>query len=130
MKVRIPIKGGRLACNQAITRMNKYFAKCNDGEYTMEIKPMATIRSLEQNKLYWDILNQASEQTGMTAYEIHETMRATYLQRAAANGLIKISSTTELSTAEFVHYINQVVAHLSHFAVITMPEDRHLQQGA
>lgn len=123
MKTPVLIRGGRIACNNAINKINKHFKKCKDGMYTFEIKPQTKVRSLPQNRMYWDILNQVEEQTGMESYEIHETMRATYLVDYSGP-IAKVGSTTDLTTIEFTNYINKVVSHLSPFAVIRMPEDR------
>ncbi len=123
MKIRIPLKSGRISCNKVIDKINKKMSKLKDGDYTWEIKEVKKARSLDQNKLYWDILGQVAVQTGMESIEIHESMRATYLVDYSTP-IATVGSTTALNTVEFSEYITKIVAHLSQFATIAMPEDK------
>ena len=84
--------------------------------YVIEVKPQK--RSLEQNRLYWAILTDISEQViPGKAYEPsiwHEYLRALFLQERVVelpDGSVKMlePSTTELNQAQFSEYVEKVI---------------------
>ena len=84
--------------------------------YVVEVKPAK--RSLEQNRLYWAILTDISEQVVPgKAYEPsvwHEYLRALFLPERMIelpDGSVKMlnASTSELRLDEFSEYVEKVV---------------------
>ena len=84
--------------------------------HVVEIKPAK--RSLEQNRLYWAILNDISEQVVLgKSYEPsvwHEYLRALFLPERVMelpDGSIKMlePSTAELNLAAFSEYVEKVI---------------------
>ena len=84
--------------------------------YVVEVKPAK--RSLEQNRLYWAILTDISEQVVPgKAYEPsvwHEYLRALFLPERMMelpDGSVKMldASTSELRLDEFSEYVEKVV---------------------
>ena len=124
MKTIVPIKNGRIACNDSIDRINKHFAKCKDGEYLIEIKRYYKNRTIPQNRLMWDIYNQVSEQTGYETDEIHGMMGLKFLlDQTKKTPFVK--STTKLSTSEFNTYIDRIVRFFTVEAglIVYLPDD-------
>ncbi|MCR4307535.1 MAG: hypothetical protein NUV80_03170 [Candidatus Berkelbacteria bacterium] len=68
-------------------------------------------RSIPQNKFYWGIIvEMLSDFTGYNREEMHEALKQKFLgAEPDAHGLVKIKSTTVLTTDEFVNYTNRVV---------------------
>jgi hypothetical protein len=84
--------------------------------HVIEVKPAK--RSLEQNRLYWAILSDISEQVVPgKAYEPsvwHEYLRALFLSERVMelpDGSIKMlePSTAELNLADFSQYVEKVI---------------------
>ena len=84
--------------------------------HVIEVKPAK--RSLEQNRLYWAILSDISEQVVPgKAYEPsvwHEYLRALFLPERMMefpDGSIKLleASTSELNLAQFSEYVEKVI---------------------
>jgi len=84
--------------------------------HVVEVKPAK--RSLEQNRLYWAILNDISEQVVPgKAYEPsvwHEYLRALFLPERVVelpDGSVKMlePSTAELKLDEFSQYVDKVI---------------------
>ncbi|PZM86411.1 hypothetical protein DLH72_01015 [Candidatus Gracilibacteria bacterium] len=91
--------------------------KLPDGRY--KITEVKNFRSLEQNKLYWAILNFISEnykEKGFiyTTDFLHEKFKKAFLPRKriysdfSKKYVLCLSSTTELNTKQFKNYIENI----------------------
>lgn len=66
-------------------------------------------RSSQQNRYYWGcILDIISQETGHTEDELHYAFRKKFLKAFDNKGLQFVQSTTELTTTEFMDYIEKV----------------------
>jgi len=80
------------------------------------LRPYRRLRSLNQNRRYWKLLQLASEQTGNDAEDLHEFFKGKYLEPVTVSigGQARIvpMSTTRLKTDEFGEYVNRVESFL------------------
>lgn len=78
------------------------------------VRPFKKKRTLEQNARYWKILEEISNQTGDSAKALHLYCREEFLGKHRYEVMGKVIeepiSTTELNTAQFANYCNQVEA--------------------
>lgn len=83
-----------------------------DGEVEVITRKRKRTRSLKQNDYYWGVVIQKiSEYTGHSAQEVHELMKNLFLRdMLIVNKDIYRStkSTTELSTKQFIDYIQKI----------------------
>lgn len=95
--------------------MAAYLAKHEGKPVVVEISKPASVRSVQQNRYLWGVVYQTiAEHTGHSTEEIHMAVKNLFLPRkfiALGSREVEISkTTTELDTAEFSHYIEQVRA--------------------
>lgn len=80
------------------------------------LRPYRRLRTLNQNRRYWKLLQIASESTGNEAEDLHEFFKLKYLEPVTVSigGQAKIvaTSTTRLNTQEFSEYVNRVESFL------------------
>lgn len=84
-------------------------------------------RSNQQNKAYWgiiiEILSEQEAFGGYTKDEIHDALREKFLSyRDEKTGLLKMRSTTSLSTVEFNDYYAQIQRWAAEFLQIYIPD--------
>ena len=88
--------------------------KALKGKFNVEIKRFQKARSLNQNRYYWKyVVGEISAFTGFTKDEAHEALRMLFLRedkviRATGESIPASRSTTDLTTAEFEEYCEQV----------------------
>lgn len=83
-------------------------------------------RSIQQNRFLWLSYNLISDHTGFTPNECHEIFKGLFLKAEKVNDktgtLFQYTrSTTELSTTEFMEYIESIVKFCAEEFQITMP---------
>jgi len=93
------IKGGN--------SLKKFLYHLKDGRYKFVVSKDTKIRSLDQNRLYWRWLNIMSQDLGYDPEELHCTFKAMFLTDRSARIPI-VRSTTNLSTVEFIQYLEKV----------------------
>lgn len=81
------------------------------------LKPYRRLRTLNQNRRYWKLLQIASQETGNDAEDLHEFFKGKYLEPVTVSmgneARIVPSSTTRLKTDEFSEYVNRVESFLA-----------------
>lgn len=93
------------------------------GDYRITIEEVDAVRTNEQNRFYWAILNEIADQTGNSSDDLHETFRAMFLTDRGAVPP-RIRSTTELDVREFITYIDQILAYIGTEMGITVRQTR------
>jgi hypothetical protein len=80
--------------------------------WKVQVTERKAIRNLSQNDMYWAILEGLSDHLGYTKEELHELLKWKYLKSAkevAGQPVIVVSSTSDLDTAQFAEYIENVL---------------------
>lgn len=84
-------------------------------------------RSVQQNRYYWLIVTMLSDQTGYTKEETHAILKSKFLRTEKVNensGAIYeyVKSTAELSTTEYMDYLESVRQFAAEEFDIQLPE--------
>ena len=99
--------------------------------YSAEWKLYRKARTPSQNKLYWMWLNVIATDTGNDKDTLHDYYRAKYLPTRPLRGMdgnMPIS-TTELNTAQFSAYMEQIQADSAIMGIILPnPDDLGFEQ--
>jgi hypothetical protein len=77
--------------------------------YTAKVVEKQSMRSLDQNALYWKLVTELGEHIGYSHDEMHQLMGYKFL-RYEKNGQEFIKSTTKLTTKEFSEYFEKCQA--------------------
>jgi hypothetical protein len=87
-----------------------YVARFIGEEVEVEVRKRRSKRSTEQNAYYWSvIIPPLAEHCGYSHDEMHEALKAKFLgQEDMSRGLLRIGSTTKLSTTEFADYVERI----------------------
>ena len=95
----------------------------------VDIQPEATKRSIQQNRRYWAVLNQISDQAWVAGRQYasecwHELAKRKFIGciDLPGGGLLAMS-TTELSTKEFAEYCTKVEAWAQTELGVELTED-------
>lgn len=101
------------------------YLKTLNGLVKIEVKPHKKIRSLNQNAYYHGVVLQIiSEDTGHTPEELHDVFRKMFLSHTTKKvfglTLDHLATTTDLTTVEFMNYIDRITALVGE-AGITIP---------
>lgn len=133
MKVSIhsKVEGGRLARNRRTlsNALREYEGK----EITITIQRKKKTRSNQQNAYYWGavlpIVKRAMRDAGhtLTQEDCHLMLRAKFLTKALPLGddgefIDHIRSTTELSTVDFLEYIEDIRMWCAEYLGVDIPE--------
>lgn len=85
----------------------EYIKKLKSGRVEIDIRKVRSIRSLNQNNLYWLWLGIIGDDTGYYPEELHATFRSMFL--TDKRGKIPIvRSTTQLNKIQFGQYLDQI----------------------
>lgn len=82
-----------------------------DGEYALHIKKKSKLRSTQQNNYLWSLYTILAQSFGWDVEEMHDFLRARFLYTIKEVGGDKykvLSSTTKLTTKEFMEYIQKI----------------------
>lgn len=86
--------------------------------YKVQVTERKPIRNLSQNDKYWAILDGLSDHLGYTKDELHELLKYKYLKYAkeiAGQPVVVVPSTSDLDTAQFAEYIENVLSFAHQF---------------
>lgn len=101
-------QGSTVVDNQ---KFKERFLSLPDGHYT--IKKTQKIRSINQNRLYWDMLGYIAEYTGEYNVEwLHYIMKAKFM----------IKTTTDLDTVSFNRYLDFIKQWSYDFLWLVLPD--------
>ncbi len=90
----------------------------------IRIKKVAKKRTLDQNALYWLLMEFAGKQLGYEAEELHEIMKAKFLKhivKIKGEMVFVTRSTTTLDKIEFGEYFDKVNRLLIEYGVNVAP---------
>lgn len=80
--------------------------------YVAEFKPHRKCRSIPQNSLYWLWISCVADETGNDKLTLHDYFRSKYLPikelRVFESPIRRLTSTTELDTKQFTHYLDRI----------------------
>jgi hypothetical protein len=87
--------------------------KCKDDQpATIYFKEVKQVRSLKSNSLYWVYLGIIEAETGNEVEDLHRLFKKKFLpysvKEVFGEKLLKLTSTTELSTDEFSDYMRKI----------------------
>jgi hypothetical protein len=80
--------------------------------WKVQVTERKAIRNLSQNDMYWAILEGLSDHLGYTKEELHDLMKYKFLKYAkevAGQPVIVVPSTSDLDTAQFAEFIENVL---------------------
>lgn len=103
------------------------FYKLNDGKTVqITVRETGKPRSNNQNRYYWSIcVGMIADETGHTAEEVHEFLKAKLLPRytvtIASESISATKSTSDLSTDQFETFLNHVRAFAAIELGLTIP---------
>ena len=106
--------------NGRVTPLFYEFLAKNEGkDIELTFKPYRPIRSNNQNKYYWGVVvPMLANELGYTNEEMHDALKYKFLREDYDNGLSKVTSTTELNTEDFNHFITMVQVFASELGII------------
>ena len=102
--------------------------------YEVTYKRKIRKRSIPQNRLYWLWLACIADETGTDSEDLHRVFARKYLScdviEVMGEKVLKIPSTTTLSTQTFTEYIEKIRVFAATELGITLPdpEDRFFEQ--
>lgn len=83
----------------------------------VRIEQVSNKRSDNQNRYYWAVLDIISEHTGHTSEELHRLFKGLFLPKKevklGGETYFLAGSTTDLSTQEFMDYIDRIGAKIA-----------------
>ena len=85
------------------------------------IRKPKTVRTTQQNRYYWWILNFIKEEYGQTKDDLHQHFGYMFLRKGGK--LMASRSTTKLSTKEFKDYIDKIVLFMGEFGFVIPSAD-------
>ena len=104
-------------------RLREWIEQQKNGRYSIEIKRIRKLRSLDQNALYWMWLEVVSRDTGYDKEELHTTFRSMFLTDRSKK-LPLIRSTARLNKNQFSIYLGKVERVASELGIaLPQPED-------
>ena len=126
----IPVFYGVVEPNAVISFDNpqlyaRFISQLEGKRVEVRIKQERTIRSLQQNSYYWGVVvNLIADHCGYDPDECHEALKLKFLSPLTKDeyGLVRIGSTTKLSTEEFAEYLNRVVRWAAQYLQVFIPD--------
>lgn len=108
------IEGGKLLIEQE-TKWKRYLSGLNENTLlSVSVEKRKNKRSISQNSYYWLYLDVIENETGNTAYDLHELFKRKFLRPVTKTILgeeIKLpASTTNLSKVDFGDYLDKISA--------------------
>ncbi len=104
------VKGGKVAFTDR-ERFDNYIRQFEGKNVQITIETTKTIRSNDQNRYYWLLLENLSNEIGHTTDELHNILKTKFLFGfICINGKEEkmVKSTTELTTVEFEIYLTKI----------------------
>lgn len=113
----------------AKTALVECFKSLENKEVEVRVKKRSQSRSEQQNKYYWGVIVKSiQEETGHTAEEVHEAMKAEFLKKHHDKLPDSVGTTTELNTIEFEEYLEKIRRWSSVFLNISIPEPNEMEK--
>jgi len=101
------VEKGELVLNQP-DLFAGYLRSLSGKKVVVTVKQERKHRSLPQNNYYWGVvIPLLMDHTGYEKNEMHDAMRVKFLS-IEEKGLMIVGSTTNLSTKEFMEYVEQI----------------------
>lgn len=90
----------------------------------IELRKRRTKRSKKQNDYYWSVVVPLiAEECGYSSDQMHQALKVKFLsQEDLSRGLMRVGSTTKLSTAEFVEFTDRVVLWAAEYLGVIIPQ--------
>jgi len=102
-------------------RFDDYIKTLPNGEYSLIVKKIGKIRSLNLNRYYWGVVIETiRSHFGYTPMEMHDALKWQFL-REEKKPIPTIKSTAELTNSEFLEYIQNISIWASTEYSITIP---------
>jgi hypothetical protein len=132
IKIRTDVYNGKFRNN--INRIIQIVKSYEGKEIELTFAPVTKKRSVQQNSYYWGVVIPIMQNTMldignvMDFEDVHLLLRAKFLREILAvdenTGEVceRVKSTTELSTTEFMDYINKVRMWAIEFFEVEIPE--------
>ena len=87
-------------------------------------------RSLQQNRYYWGVVvSLIADHCGYEPEEMHEALKLKFLSDMVEDehGLVRVGSTTKLSTEGFIDYINRIVRWAAQDLQCLIPDPKSIE---
>ena len=87
-------------------------------------------RSLQQNKYYWGVVVEIlASHCGYDPDEMHEALKVKFLSEGQdeKTGLIKVRSTTKMTTDEFIKYTDKVIRWAAQDLGVFIPDPNQVE---
>lgn len=127
MSLVVAVEDGRLKLTEPQRNRVTEYLRGRTKPVVVKFSKQVDSRSQRQNRFYWGVvLTAIADSTGYATEEVHELMKGKFLPRK----FVKIGSlekkvektTTDLTTAEFSKYLEQIAAFAAAELGITMPD--------
>jgi len=116
-KFRLNVDTGKVGIDRAF---KQYIETLKDGQYIISVKKQNKERSTNQNAYYFGVVvAMIAKEIGYTPSETHEALKHKFL--IYEGDLLKIKSTTELSTIEFEEFLTKVRVFSAEYLNIYIP---------
>jgi len=107
-------------------KVKQYIDKLPEGkQYIVEIKQKRSIRSIQQNRLYWLWIACICDETGGDKDSVHSELGEMFLPKEQRKGIIEIReipvSTSSLNTLQFTNYLESINVFASSELGIVLP---------
>ncbi len=101
-----------------------YVGRFKGEEVEIEFRKRRTKRSNQQNKYWWGVvIPLLAEHCGYSHDEMHEAIKAKFLgTEDMSRGLLRIGSTTKLSTLEFAELTDRVIVWAAGELGVVIPQ--------
>jgi hypothetical protein len=116
------IEKGKLLLTDVVN-YRKHIEKLEGERIVMSVKKYRESRSDNQNKFYWGVVVKTiADYCGYETDEMHEALKYKFLNGHVEKGLIKMGSTSDLTTDEFAQYVNKVVIWAARELQVYIPD--------
>jgi len=114
------------------TRFKLEFAKKDGTLLEVTVRKPKKHRSLEQNNFYWGVVVELlKEVVGFNKDEMHDALREKFLSETVEGkktSVVRIRSTTELSTVEFMDYIAEIQKWAAEYLDCYIPDPERWEE--
>jgi hypothetical protein len=113
--ITVAVEGGKTHLTDwQKSQVAKFLASRNGKNVLLKISAQTSPRSVRQNRKYWAVLGDIADDTGNTSEDLHVVFKDMFLPRKfirLGNHEKEVrKTTTDLSTAEFAKYLDQIIA--------------------
>ncbi len=120
------VKDGKLFLDNRES-FDKYVAGLN-GRVMIEVKKWRKQRTLNQNAFYWAVvIEMLAYELGYSQDEAHEAMKWQFLKIEIDGKPSTVRSTHDLTTIEFMEYINKIKEWAFNFLNLIIPDPNEVE---